>query len=56
LLSLAYSVDDGRSFGPKFISTERSSDAPALCAHDGATFLAWKGVDNTRLTVANIRA
>ena len=46
-LSVAYSLDDGRSFGNKFISTEASTDSPALCAHGNSLFAAWKGVDNT---------
>jgi hypothetical protein len=54
-LSVAFSDDDGRTFGAKFVSTETSSDAPVLCSHDSKLFVGWKGVDNTSLTVAGVR-
>jgi hypothetical protein len=51
-LSVAYSLNDGRSFGDKFMSTETSTDSPALCSHGNSLFASWKGVDNTKLSVA----
>ena len=51
-LSLEYSLDNGRNFGNKFISTETSSDSPVLCAHGNTLFEGWKGIDNTKLSVA----
>jgi len=53
-LSIAYSVDGGRTFGHKFVSTERSSDSPVLCSHNGELFIAWKGADNPALSVARV--
>jgi len=48
---VAVSLDD-RSFGSKFISTQTSTDSPALRAHYNALFAGWKAVDNTKLSVA----
>ena len=40
------STDNGQTFGNKFMSPETSPQAPALAAHNGNLYIAWKGDGN----------
>ena len=49
-----FSLDNGASFGGKFVSSETSSDAPALASNGSGLFIAWKGSGNDNLNVAEV--
>jgi hypothetical protein len=53
-LNLAFSDDDGASFGGISTFGDTSSDAPALASHEGRLFYAWKGSGNEQLNVARV--
>jgi hypothetical protein len=48
-------LDGGNSLGNKFTSGETSPRPPALCAHNGKLFIAWKGDGNDNLNVAQVQ-
>ena len=49
------SIDGGSRLGNKFTSSETSPRPPALCAHNGSLFIAWKGDGNDNLNVAQVQ-
>ncbi len=51
-LNVMSSGDGGRTFGPKYTSTENSHVGPAVAEHNGSLVVAWRGSDNTKLNVA----
>ncbi|MBS1690640.1 MAG: hypothetical protein JST91_00210 [Actinobacteria bacterium] len=53
-LNIAFSRDDGQSFGGKAILAEESEYAPALAAHAGRLYLAWTGLEE-QLNVARVK-
>ena len=48
-------LDGGNELGNKFTSGETSPRAPALCAHNGNLYIAWKGDGNDNLNVAQVQ-
>jgi hypothetical protein len=46
-LNVMVSTDKGQTFGNKFISPETSPQAPALAAHNGNLYIAWKATVTT---------
>lgn len=53
-LNLAFSSDNGASFGGKFTFADTSSHGPSLASHGGRMYIAWKGSGNESLNVARI--
>ena len=47
-------INGGTLLGNKFTSAETSPKSPALCAHSGMLFIAWKGDGNDQLNVAQV--
>ena len=45
-LNAMVSTHNGQTFGNKFIWPETSPQAPALAAHNGNLYIAWKGDGN----------
>lgn len=55
-LNVEYSMDSGRNFENKAISSETSQLPPSLCVHNGTVYIAWKGDGNDFLNVAEVGA
>ena len=49
------SINGGNLLGNKFTSGETSPRSPALCAHNGNLYIAWKGDGNDNLNVAEVQ-
>jgi GH18 family chitinase len=53
-LGATLSIDNGATFGSKYISPETSDGGPALAPHAGKLMIAWKGSSNDNLSVAQL--
>jgi hypothetical protein len=51
-LKIMSSVDNGLTFGNKYVSRETSDAAPGLAVHNGRLYITWRGHGNERMNVA----
>lgn len=53
-LNVVVSCDGGKTFVNKFTSPETSLLTPSLCTYNGAIMIAWTGVGNNEINIAQI--